>query len=149
MSAHHDRAFLLGDASHTHSPQAGQGYVALVGWARSRAQHERQHDGRLQSRLCVRYGADELTRSGKLAGVLRGELKPEILATYQLERHQIARELIEFDHKVLSRHFECTDRRSSAASSRAAPRRASPTRRASRSSSFRRTGSSSVRHGRR
>jgi len=25
MSTHRDRAFLLGDASHTHSPQAGQG----------------------------------------------------------------------------------------------------------------------------
>jgi phenol 2-monooxygenase len=40
----------------------------------------------------------------KLAGVLKGRYDPEILKTYQFERHQTAQELINLDYK-LSRMF--------------------------------------------
>ncbi|KAK0704358.1 FAD binding domain-containing protein [Lasiosphaeris hirsuta] len=68
--AHH-RAFLTGDACHTHSPKAGQGMnVSLqdghnIGW--------------------------------KLGMVLRGRAAPALLATYVAEREKTAIELIEFD----------------------------------------------------
>ncbi|KAK9418303.1 putative FAD binding domain-containing protein [Seiridium unicorne] len=65
------RAFLTGDACHTHSPKAGQGMnVSLqdgynIGW--------------------------------KLAAVLRGQADPKLLETYVSEREKTATELIEFD----------------------------------------------------
>lgn len=66
-----DRAFLTGDACHTHSPKAGQGMnVSLqdghnIGW--------------------------------KLAAVLNGNAKPTLLETYVSERQKVAAELIAFD----------------------------------------------------
>ena len=36
-----------------------------------------------------------LTRAGKLAGVLQGRYDPSILRTYETERSQVARQLIE------------------------------------------------------
>lgn len=45
----------------------------------------------------------------KLASVLRGNASPSILSTYQSERHQTAKELIELDWK-LSRMFSSKPR---------------------------------------
>ncbi|KAK4120241.1 hypothetical protein N657DRAFT_603226 [Parathielavia appendiculata] len=65
------RVFLTGDASHTHSPKAGQGMnVSLqdgynIGW--------------------------------KLGMVLTGRARGELVETYVLERERTARELIDFD----------------------------------------------------
>jgi phenol 2-monooxygenase len=67
----HHRAFLTGDACHTHSPKAGQGMnVSLqdgynIGW--------------------------------KLGAVLNGQAPPSLLETYVTERQRTATELIEFD----------------------------------------------------
>ncbi|KAK3190627.1 hypothetical protein K4F52_003318 [Lecanicillium sp. MT-2017a] len=70
----HSRAFLAGDACHTHSPKAGQGMnVSLqdgynIGW--------------------------------KLAAVLRGYAVSELLDTYVSERSMTAKDLIEFDRFI-------------------------------------------------
>ncbi|CAE6475647.1 unnamed protein product [Rhizoctonia solani] len=68
------RVFLVGDACHTHSPHAGQGMNAAIG--------------------------DSHNLAWKLVHVLRGWAKPQILDTYEHERRQYARELIEFDRKL-------------------------------------------------
>ncbi|KAI8460134.1 FAD binding domain-containing protein [Phakopsora pachyrhizi] len=69
-----NRIFLTGDACHTHSPKAGQGMNISM--------------------------ADTFNLSWKLAHVLQGKAKIEILSTYEVERSQIAAELIEFDNKL-------------------------------------------------
>ena len=67
------RVFVVGDACHTHSPKAAQGLnISMM---------------------------DSYNLTWKLALVLQGKLQPEILDTYNIERKQIARELIEFDSK--------------------------------------------------
>ncbi|CUA74784.1 hypothetical protein RSOLAG22IIIB_11473 [Rhizoctonia solani] len=68
------RVFLVGDACHTHSPDAGQGMNAAIG--------------------------DSHNLAWKLAHALRGWAKPQILDTYEHERRQYARQLIEFDQKL-------------------------------------------------
>ena len=65
------RVFLTGDACHTHSPKAGQGMNVSL--------------------------QDGYNIGWKLAGILRGELRPDILKTYVSERQKTATELIEFD----------------------------------------------------
>ncbi len=71
-------AFIAGDACHTHSPKAGQG---------------------------MNFGmADSFNLGWKLAAVIRGRVKPELLPTYSQERQSKARELIEFD-KDMARLF--------------------------------------------
>lgn len=74
----HNRIFISGDACHTHSPKAGQGMNVSM--------------------------ADTYNLGWKLAMVCKGLATPEILKTYESERIQVARSLIEFDHK-LSRMF--------------------------------------------
>ncbi|ODP37174.1 FAD-binding monooxygenase [Sphingomonas turrisvirgatae] len=64
-------AFIAGDACHTHSPKAGQGMNVSI--------------------------ADGFNLGWKLAAVLRGQSKPELLHSYSLERRAIAQELIDFD----------------------------------------------------
>ena len=61
------------DAVHTHSPKAGQGMNVSM--------------------------QDTYNLGWKLGLACKGILKPEILSTYELERKQIAEELIAFDHK--------------------------------------------------
>lgn len=69
----HNRVFIAGDACHTHSPKAGQGMnVSMM---------------------------DTYNLAWKVAHVVKGLAKPEILATYEEERRQIARDLINFDYK--------------------------------------------------
>ncbi|KAJ7628801.1 FAD binding domain-containing protein [Roridomyces roridus] len=68
-----NRVFLTGDAFHTHSPKAGQGMNISM--------------------------ADSYNLGWKLAAVSKGLASPSILDTYGQERIQVARELIEFDHK--------------------------------------------------
>ncbi|OAV99742.1 hypothetical protein PTTG_00482 [Puccinia triticina 1-1 BBBD Race 1] len=68
-----DRVFIAGDACHTHSPKAGQGMNISM--------------------------ADTFNLAWKLAHVLQGRAHPSILQTYEIERAQIAKELIEFDQK--------------------------------------------------
>ncbi|CAH7672901.1 FAD binding domain-domain-containing protein [Phakopsora pachyrhizi] len=68
-----NRIFMAGDACHTHSPKAGQGMNISM--------------------------ADTFNLSWKLAHVIQGKAKMDILNTYEVERSQIAAELIEFDQR--------------------------------------------------
>ncbi|KAI9706864.1 MAG: hypothetical protein M1820_004643 [Bogoriella megaspora] len=81
-----NRVFLTGDASHTHSPKAGQGMnVSLqdgynIGW--------------------------------KLAHVLKGTSPSSLLRTYEQERGKIAKDLIDFDRyltKLLANKSDVTN----------------------------------------
>ncbi|KIX92648.1 uncharacterized protein Z520_11677 [Fonsecaea multimorphosa CBS 102226] len=67
------RVFLAGDAVHTHSPKAGQGMNISM--------------------------HDTFNLGWKLASVIQGRCSPSLLETYDLERRQIAQELIDFDHQ--------------------------------------------------
>ena len=70
------RVFIAGDACHTHSAKAGQGMNVSM--------------------------ADAWNLGWKLASVLRGMGKPELLHTYSEERQAVARELIDFDREFSS-----------------------------------------------
>ena len=65
------RVFIAGDACHTHSAKAGQGMNVSI--------------------------QDAYNLGWKLASVLDGRAKPELLRTYTVERHAIAQGLIDFD----------------------------------------------------
>ena len=65
------RVFIAGDACHTHSAKAGQGMNVSM--------------------------QDTFNLGWKLASVLDGRAKPELLRTYSAERHAIAQGLIDFD----------------------------------------------------
>ncbi|MCW5694289.1 MAG: FAD-binding monooxygenase [Pseudolabrys sp.] len=65
--------FIAGDACHTHSPKAGQGMNVSM--------------------------QDGFNLGWKLASVLRGRCKPELLHTYSAERQAVAKELIDFDRE--------------------------------------------------
>jgi phenol 2-monooxygenase len=67
------RVFIAGDACHTHSAKAGQGMNVSM--------------------------ADAWNLGWKLAAVLRGTARPELLHTYTDERHAVAQELIDFDRE--------------------------------------------------
>ncbi len=67
------RVFIAGDACHTHSPKAGQGMNVSM--------------------------RDGFNLGWKLASVLRGQCRPEILHGYSTERHGVAEQLIEFDRE--------------------------------------------------
>lgn len=70
------RVFIAGDACHTHSPKAGQGMNVSM--------------------------QDSFNLGWKLASVLRGQCKPELLRTYSSERQAVAKELIDFDREWAS-----------------------------------------------
>ena len=65
------RVFIAGDACHTHSAKAGQGMNVSM--------------------------QDAFNLGWKLAAVIEGRARPELLRTYSIERHAIAQELIDFD----------------------------------------------------
>ncbi len=65
------RVFIAGDACHTHSAKAGQGMNVSM--------------------------QDSFNLGWKLISVLEGGAKPELLRTYNVERHAIAQGLIDFD----------------------------------------------------
>ena len=65
------RVFIAGDACHTHSAKAGQGMNVSM--------------------------QDTFNLGWKIASVLEGRAKPELLRTYSAERHAIAQGLIDFD----------------------------------------------------
>ncbi len=65
------RVFIAGDACHTHSPKAGQGMNFSM--------------------------QDTFNLGWKLAAVLRGQCRPELLRSYSAERQSVAQELIDFD----------------------------------------------------
>ncbi len=67
------RVFIAGDACHTHSPKAGQGMNVSM--------------------------QDGFNLGWKLASVIRGLAREEILHTYSDERQSIAAELIDFDRE--------------------------------------------------
>jgi phenol 2-monooxygenase len=67
------RVFIAGDACHTHSAKAGQGMNVSM--------------------------ADAWNLGWKLAAVLRGTARPELLRTYSDERQAVAQELIDFDRE--------------------------------------------------
>ncbi|KAL1692724.1 FAD binding domain-containing protein [Schizophyllum commune] len=74
----HNRVFLAGDATHTHSPKAGQGMNAGMGDAHNLA--------------------------WKIAQVLKGHANMALLKTYGFERRQYAQDLIAFD-KMYAKMF--------------------------------------------
>ncbi|HEY5882730.1 MAG TPA: FAD-dependent monooxygenase, partial [Nakamurella sp.] len=65
--------FIAGDACHTHSAKAGQGMNVSMN--------------------------DTWNLGWKLASVLQGRAKPELLHTYSAERRKIAQQLIDFDRE--------------------------------------------------
>ena len=65
------RVFIAGDACHTHSAKAGQGMNVSM--------------------------QDTFNLGWKLVSVLEGRSKPDLLRTYNVERHAIAQGLIDFD----------------------------------------------------
>jgi phenol 2-monooxygenase len=65
------RVFIAGDACHTHSAKAGQGMNVSM--------------------------QDAYNLGWKLAAVLEGRAKPDLLRTYSAERHAVAQRLIDFD----------------------------------------------------
>jgi phenol 2-monooxygenase (NADPH) len=65
------RVFIAGDACHTHSAKAGQGMNVSM--------------------------QDTFNLGWKLAAVLDGRAKPDLLRTYTVERHAVAQRLIDFD----------------------------------------------------
>ena len=67
------RVFIAGDACHTHSAKAGQGMNVSM--------------------------ANTWNLGWKLAAVLRGMARPELLHTYSQERQAVAKELIDFDRE--------------------------------------------------
>lgn len=67
------RVFIAGDACHTHSAKAGQGMNVSM--------------------------ADAWNLGWKLATVLGGTARPEVLRTYSAERQKVAQELIDFDRE--------------------------------------------------
>jgi phenol 2-monooxygenase len=73
MAARLPRIFIAGDACHTHSPKAGQGMNVSM--------------------------QDSFNLGWKLASVLRGQCRPELLHTYSSERQGVAKELIDFDRE--------------------------------------------------
>ncbi|KAL2193368.1 FAD binding domain-containing protein [Corynascus similis CBS 632.67] len=77
FSCHRERAFLVGDAVHTHSPKAGQGLNTSV--------------------------QDAYNLGWKLRLVLQGRISdPEaLLQTYESERRPVAQDLIDFDRGYL------------------------------------------------
>jgi phenol 2-monooxygenase len=72
------RVFIAGDACHTHSAKAGQGMNVSM--------------------------ADTWNLGWKLAAVIRGTARPDLLQTYSDERRAVAKELIDFDREF-SRMF--------------------------------------------
>ena len=65
------RVFIAGDACHTHSAKAGQGMNVSM--------------------------QDAFSLGWKLVSVLEGRARPDLLRTYNKERHLIAQQLIDFD----------------------------------------------------
>ncbi|KAF2214061.1 hypothetical protein CERZMDRAFT_111010 [Cercospora zeae-maydis SCOH1-5] len=73
-NSHMNRIFIGGDAVHTHSPKAGQGMNVSQ--------------------------QDTYNLAWKLAGVLRNQLHPSILETYQSERLPVAHQLMALDKEM-------------------------------------------------
>jgi phenol 2-monooxygenase len=81
MDSRLPRVFIAGDACHTHSAKAGQGMNVSMN--------------------------DTWNLGWKLASVLQGRAKPELLHTYSAERQKVAQQLIDFDRefaKMFSAH---------------------------------------------
>jgi phenol 2-monooxygenase len=76
VAARLPRVFIAGDACHTHSPKAGQGMNVSM--------------------------QDAFNLGWKLAAVLQGRAKPELLHSYSAERQAVAKELIDFDREWAS-----------------------------------------------
>ncbi|KAL4758567.1 FAD binding domain-containing protein [Aspergillus foveolatus] len=70
-----NHVFLVGDAVHTHSPLTGMGMNTSI--------------------------QDSYNLAWKLAGVIKGHLKSDILATYDTERGVVAKQLIQADRTTL------------------------------------------------
>ncbi len=77
MATRLPRVFIAGDACHTHSAKAGQGMNVSM--------------------------ADAWNLGWKLASVLGGTARPELLHTYSEERQAIAKQLIDFDREFSDR----------------------------------------------
>ena len=73
IDLNYPKGFIVGDACHTHSPQAGQGMNVSM--------------------------RDSFNLGWKLASVIKGKCSPELLHTYSAERRTVAKELIDFDRE--------------------------------------------------
>ncbi|WP_163529444.1 FAD-dependent monooxygenase [Halobacillus ihumii] len=71
------RAFLVGDAAHIHSPAGGQGMNTGIG--------------------------DAMNLGWKLAAVVQGKMKQEVLKTYETERKAFAERLVDTTDRVFTR----------------------------------------------
>jgi len=71
VASRHPRVFIAGDACHTHSAKAGQGMNVSI--------------------------QDAFNLGWKLIAVLDGRAGPDLLRTYSVERHAVAKRLIDFD----------------------------------------------------
>lgn len=78
----HPAIFIAGDACHTHSPKAGQGMNVSM--------------------------ADAFNLGWKLAAVIQGRARPELLLSYSNERHAKAQELLDFD-RDMARYIGTSD----------------------------------------
>ena len=91
------RVFIAGDACHTHSPKAGQGMNVSM--------------------------RDTFNLGWKLAAVLHGQCKPELLHTYTDERQKVAQTLIDFDKEwssIMASRSQANDTQASDGSEKAA-----------------------------
>lgn len=75
---HVGRVLLLGDAAHQHSPVGGLGANTAI--------------------------ADAQNATWKVAQVLKGQADPELLRSYEEERHPVARNVVEQSSAALMRH---------------------------------------------
>ena len=101
MATRLPRVFIAGDACHTHSAKAGQGMNVSM--------------------------ADAWNLGWKLASVLRGTAKPELLHTYSEERQTVAKQLIDFDREFSDRFRARTTRSGDADGTTTTPRSSSST----------------------
>ncbi|KIM94699.1 hypothetical protein OIDMADRAFT_135710 [Oidiodendron maius Zn] len=79
-----NRVFLAGDACHTHSPKAGQGMNVSL--------------------------QDGYNIGWKIASILKGQTRPELLKTYNIEREKVAATLIDFD-RVWAKQISSTGKK--------------------------------------
>ncbi|RHZ50993.1 uncharacterized protein CDV56_105409 [Aspergillus thermomutatus] len=84
------RAFLVGDAVHTHSPVTGMGMNTSI-----------QYVTPILNKTNTNRARDSYNLAWKLAGVIKGHLNPNVLITYDTERGPVARQLLQADRTTL------------------------------------------------
>lgn len=88
------RAFLVGDAVHTHSPLVGQGMNVGM-------QYVSPLSMEFLIRITLKDCRDSYNLGWKLAGVIRKQFDSKILDTFEIERRPVAEQLVEVDQIYL------------------------------------------------